>query len=242
MQNHLSLTSHHLDHWTATAGLDVGVSGLRTTVSPLVGAGFHWNDLLKITSSFNYRDLRTDIPHAVAAGVLQDQAGLQWEYHPHWFWQERLLVTGSYTFRRSYSVSGASALTHEVDPVFSFIILKKPYLSVGYQYTFSQTDEHHGFFTEVPLIPKLSAHYLTGFIGDQLGKKLHWEGGFFIGQDTERHLDFLAGDLWGVSSGIRWALLPWLDFEGSYFFANETVQGVGGRTHQGRVGISYHWQ
>lgn len=233
----LSLTSHHVRNFSFEAGSGFGVSPARETGSPFVKIAYHPSQNFHLSSGFEYRSLRVDIPQAVIAGNLEDRADFNWRYLP----MSRIILDGKYEFDRNYLPDGARGLQHILEPAVSFVILKDPYLTLGYQYTFSELKERQAFLSRVPLIPKVRAHYLRGYIGHWFGNRFFLDAGGFIGEDTARNLHFAEGDLWGVQSSARVAFSDHFDLTGSYDFGREVLSGVGGETHQAHVNLSGHW-
>ncbi len=233
----LALNFFPIPAWQLTGGLSFGNSDRRDTVGALAGLTFRPQGPFQLTTGYEFHTLRTDIPQAVAAGVRQDRGYVTWDYRV----KNRVVLSGSYEFRRSEGASGSSALTHQLQPAATVVLWQQPEITLGYQYTFSDSSERNGFFSEVPLLSRVEAHYLVGAISGKIRDRLAWDGGFFVGEDTARSLHFLQGDLWGLHTGLSWHLLPWLDFDGHYFFGKENALGVAGQSHQAQIGFSGHW-
>jgi len=230
-------TLYHFQNWQLGGGIGFGQSFKRTTFSPLAQIMFQPEDGKLVSLQYQYRSLRVDLPQAVSAGALEDKTELNWNYR----FAKKLNFSGKYEFDRNYLPDGAFSYENIVEPSLTYTLFKKPEILMGYQYTFSHTFDHGGFSTQVPLLPKVSAHYLTGQIGGHLTNHFYTEGGFFIGEDTIRHLHLINGDLWGLRGQIQWNVLSWLDFEGSYAYGRESLTGVAGQSHNVSVGLSGHW-
>ena len=231
------LASHHLQNWVFDAGLGFGMSDERVTVSPLASAVYSIPDLLSLAAGYQYRQLRTDLPQAVAAGDLIDTARFKGQVSP---WS-RLNIGVLYEFVRDYLPTGQKAYEHQLEPTVHFVITQKPYFTIGYQYTFIQVFDKNNFLAVVPLIRKMRANYGTGYLSWQIVRDFLFEAGGFIGDDTARDLEFVKGELWGAKAGISWNITPWCDLDVSYDYGREFLFDVPGRYQHVAVGLSGHW-
>ncbi|MBI2066557.1 MAG: tetratricopeptide repeat protein [Deltaproteobacteria bacterium] len=236
-EGRLSLSKYFRPDWKLTGGVGFGTSDLRTVVMPLAHLTYHPSHRFKTSIGYELRQLRTDVPQAVAAGALRDVGSFQYEIRP---W-ERVLLTGDYHFGRNVLSDGSRAEEQRLEPGVSFILSQRPYLTIGYLFRFLDLTAHNDFDTQVPLIPRIEAHYLTGYLEHRIHPQFSVEGGFFAGEDFERTLHLFKGDLWGAQGGIEWNILSWIDLIASYSFGRETLTGLPGNSHQGRFVLSGHW-
>lgn len=234
----VTLESRHLRYWTLGGALGAGFSERRKTPTAHLKAGFSPSDRLNLLATVDLRELRTDFPEAVTGGSLQDRARFTWDWLP---W-ERLVVHGRYEFNRSYLANGAQSYENTIEPNLSFVVLKAPRVTVGYQLTYSRITEANGFFSQVPLVPKMTAHYITGGISHRFNAGVSGELGFFIGEDTARDLRFFKGDLWGANGSLTWRVTDWLNLKSSYNYGRETLTGIAGETHQFTINLTGHWE
>lgn len=236
-RGHLRFTYESFN-WDVHGGLGYGHSYVRSGVSPFAGVGYHFADVLQLETSYIARKLRLDLPQAVSQGVFYDIAELKWEFFPH----DRLLFVGSYEFHKNYLPGGQKSFEHILDPAVSFVLFKKPFISVGYQFSFTEASDENGFLNRVPLVGKARSHYLTLAANERFFDNLYVEAGFFMGEDTARNLHFFAADLWGLRAHLKWHILPWLDFDSTYSYGRESLTSIAGDNHQMNAGLSVHWQ
>ncbi len=231
-----SMTQNISDFWKIQAGVGYGVSDRRKTLSPFVAVDIQPLDVLHAHIGYNYRQLRVDIPQTVGGGVLEDTTKVQLDYTP----VEWLVLAGHYHFDRNYLPEGGLAYENTLEPTLAFVLLKKPRLTLGYQFTLSQVFDKNDFLKTIPLVPKVRAHYLTSSASFSVGR-FDWELGFFAGEDTARNLHLFQGDLFGLRSLIEWNILEWFDLQASYEFGRQTLTTVTGQSHQVVIGVSGHW-
>lgn len=224
--------------WDLIGGLSLGRSDAETSIGPFAIFKFRHQDTLTLRVDYQHQELRRDLAQAVAAGTTLRRAGLEWQA----LWANRLFFSGHYDFERSMTRGGDTAITHEIEPRLDFILWHRPYVTLGYQYTFNDSSGDAAFFAQVPLLPRINAHYLTGFIGHPVLADLYVEAGFFWGHDASRNLDFISADLWGGRALVHWFATPWLDVTASYDYGRENPSSaVLGQNHQFRLSLSGHW-
>lgn len=231
------VTSHHLRPWVFSVGIEGAHSPVRTTATPTVAFAYKPTPLTGITLTGTYRELRQDLPQAVAFGTLKDS--VQLEGHTTLF--DRLILSAKYTAERDLITSGATAKGQAVEPSASVIIFRKPYVTLGWQMDYQRLNSNGNFLASVPLIPYMNTQYVTGLISGRPIPTLLLEGGFYNGHDFDRGLSILGGDLWGVRGLFDWAVAPWLDFSGSYEFGRQRLLDIPGYSHVLNVALSAHW-
>ncbi len=231
------LASHHLEKWIFDGGVGFGFSNRRETLSPFADITFTIPDLISLKAGYQYRQLRTDLPQAVAQGDLIDTA----RFNGHWIPWDRLNIGVLYEFVRDVLPAGQKAYEHQLEPTIHFVITKKPYFTIGYQYTFIQVFGRSNFLTLVPLIQKMRAHYATGYLGYPMFDNFLFEASGFIGEDTTRDLEFVKGELWGAHAGMTWNINSWCDLDAGYDYGREFLFNVSGRYQHLVVGLSGHW-
>ncbi|MBF0106803.1 MAG: hypothetical protein HQM16_15940 [Deltaproteobacteria bacterium] len=233
----VSLTSHHLTDIVLKLGAGAGISEARKTPSLSLDIGYEPLDNLALNLQTSLRDLRTDIPTAISAGVLEDTASLEFNFTP----VDRVLFYAKYDFNRSYLKTGAYSIEHTLEPRIGFVLLKKPYLTAGYQFTWSKISNHNGFFNSVALIPEMNAHYFTLNLSHDLLHNLALSTNFFIGEDFKRDLRLFKGDLFGGGVGLKWRVHPSFIIESSYAYGRETLSGIAGDYHQWTINLTGYW-
>lgn len=222
----------------AEGGVGFGISPTRKTPTFFSELDLNPADWLNLNISYDHRQLRTDLSQAVSRGNLEDKASIRWQMTRIARW----IFGGAYEFSRNYLSSGAKAYQHKIEPSLNYILIREPQLTVGYQYSYVKVDDRGGFLSEVGLLPKINAHYLTGNITHAWTERFLTEAGFFVGEDVARNLHLFKGDLFGARARIAWGVTPWMDLEASYDFGRETLSGIGGQSHFLNLGISGHWQ
>ncbi|MBI2083797.1 MAG: tetratricopeptide repeat protein [Deltaproteobacteria bacterium] len=233
----LSLTNTHFKNTEITVGSGYGFSTARKTGSPLVEFAYQFSPQFHLKTGFEIRALRTDIPQAVRAGSIQDRAFFQYDLT---LWN-RLLFLSTYRYSRNVLPSGSRSHEQLVEPSLSWIVSHRPYLSIGYLFSFVHLTDEGGYLNTVSLLPKIHAHYLTTSLDYPVHQDLSLEWGFFIGEDTARNLHIWQADLFGTRAGFKWAPLSWLDVHSSYEFGRESLPGLPGEGHRVRTSISGHW-
>jgi hypothetical protein len=228
---------HGLKQTTLKMGLGFGASEIRQTMTPILGASFEPFENLKFELDSAWRKLRTDVPQAVANGALVDEI----KFGTRLGLWERVELASRYEFTRSYLPQGQKSIGHRLEPSLSFIVLKEPYLSFGYQYSFLDQSDEGGFLGLVSLIPRMSAHYLTGYMNKNFGEKMTVEVNAFIGEDSARDLKIFEGDLFGFGSKLGWRVTRHLKFDAEYEFGRETSTNVAGEFHQFGFFMTGHW-
>ena len=228
---------HGLKQTTLKMGLGFGASEIRQTMTPVLGASFEPFENLKFELDSAWRKLRTDVPQAVANGALVDEI----KFGTRLGLWERVELASRYEFTRSYLPQGQKSIGHRLEPSLSFIVLKEPYLSFGYQYSFLDQSDEGGFLGRISLIPRMSAHYLTGYMNKNFGEKMTVEVNAFIGEDSARDLKIFEGDLFGFGSKLGWRVTRHLKFDAEYEFGRETSTNVAGEFHQFGFFMTGHW-
>lgn len=228
---------HGLKKVTFKGGLGFGASEIRQTATPVLGVFFEPFENLKFELDSLWRKLRTDVPQAVAKGALVDEIHFRTKFG---LW-ERVEFSGHYEFTRSYLPQGQKSIGHRLEPSLSFLVLKDPYLSFGYQYAFSDQSDKNGFLGQVSLIPRTSAHYLTGYMNKNFGDRMSVEVNAFVGEDTARDLKIFEGDLFGFGAKAGWRATKRLNLNAEYGFGRETRTNVAGDFHQFGFFLTGHW-
>ncbi|MBI4373574.1 MAG: tetratricopeptide repeat protein [Deltaproteobacteria bacterium] len=236
-QGRVSLTNTQFKDAEITVGSGYGLSAARKTGSPLMEFGYRFSPEFHLKTGFEIRALRTDIPQAVHAGSIRDQAFFQQDLT---LWN-RLLFLSTYRYSRNVLPSGSRSHEQLLEPSLSWIFFHKPYLSVGYLFNYLHVTDEGGYLDAVPLLPGIHAHYLTTSFDYPLHRDFSFEAGFFIGEDTARDLHLWQADLFGTRAGFKWAPLSWLDVHSSYEFGRESLPGLPGEGHRGQAAISGHW-
>ncbi len=231
------MTSHHLDQWTFALGVEGAGSSVRTTAAPLMEVGYKPASQTAFKLTGGYRQLRQDFPQAVAFGTLLDSASIEGQTTLF----DRLVLSAKYAAERDYLPSGATAQGNTVEPSVNVVVLRHPYVTLGWQMDFQRLNSTGNFLNFVPLIPYMNAQYATGLISGRPLPNLLLEGGFYDGHDLDRGLSILNGDLWGVRGLFDWAATPWLDFTGSYEFGRQRLLDIPGYSHVVNVALSAHW-
>jgi tetratricopeptide (TPR) repeat protein len=232
-----SLSSYHIPYFIIGGGAGAAFNDQRKTPTFNLNTTYYRGQNLRLSANIDYRKLRTDIPQAVAAGALYDTASFNYNYIPI----ERLILSGEYKASRSYLPGGASSVSQNVEPGLAYVIFKEPYFNLGYQFVLNHNSNNNSFFTQVPLVSDSKVHYLTGFISHNIKNKLTLEGGFYIGEDTERDLHLFKGDLFGGSTNVTWRVNPWLKVNSSYQFSRESLASISGESHHLNFSITGNW-
>lgn len=232
----VTVSYHPNAAWVIRGGAGVGFSPARTLVFPLVGVSFR-EERFRFDLDYRLQGLRLDLPQAVAAGDAQDRLNAEVEYVLF----GRVVLSGEYRFERDVLPGGDRAFTHTLVPGVAVIVLKRPYVTVGYQYRFTDVDDSGTFLTQVALIPRVNSHTLTALASHTFFERLAVEGGAFAGEDVARDLHLFKGDLFGFRAAVKWQLLSWLDAQSSYEFGRESLASQTGQNHFMSVGLSGHW-
>lgn len=225
------------NRWSFRAGGGFGVSPVRTIPSGFGEVHFRLPDQLHFSLEGNVNNLRVDNPPAVGAGAVVSGGELNAEY----FLGRRFTFKNRYEFRRSDLPGPAHAYEHLWEPSAMVTLLKKPVLTLGYQYTFSHVFDKNNFTGPVPLVPRIRAHYLTGDLNHRFRRDFLFLGGFFVGEDSVRNLSLIEGDLYGLHGEMVWNLTPWLDFDGSYHYSKERTLTTSGQSQEVFLKLSGHY-
>ncbi|MDO8527785.1 MAG: tetratricopeptide repeat protein [Deltaproteobacteria bacterium] len=232
------LSMHTTPEWTFLGGAGYGISENRNSPQGYAAVFYKGMNNFNASVELDYRTLRVDLPQAVASGDLEDKAKLGLQY----VFLDRIIAAGLFEFDRNYLPNGDKGYEYDLNPSLTFVVLKKPYWTIGYQYSFAQVYGTGGFLNLVPLIQKMRANYLTGGInGRVLNENLFLGASGFIGEDTARNLQFVEGDLWGARGEVGWNMTHWLDLEISYDYGKEVLFDVPGTYQNWNVGLSGHW-
>lgn len=235
LQSHSELIYERPD-WKWGMGLGVGGGGQRQVISPSLKLGYGEDKVFNLELKASLRDLRTDLSSFVAQGAIQDEASVAWQS----IWSQRVIFSGYYKWIHTTLNNSNSAQEHHLEPALAFVIFHKPYVSVGYQFSFEQVIDR-GLLAFVPLIPQTRTHYLTALMNIPLGHTASLEGGAYLGEDTSRHLHLFHGDLFGLRAQAEWAILPGLDASMGYEYGRQTQNSLAGQSHRGMVQLSIHW-
>lgn len=233
----VSVLNQSLEHWVFQPGLSYGFSDFRKTASPSLSVQFKPHKDLSFTASAEYRTLRTDFSQAVAAGTLMDDANFEWAYS----FKDRIHVTGRYRFERNYLPGGPEAFGNAIEPALTFVLVKHPYVTLGYQYSFWNYNDIQDFLLIVPLIQRINANYVTGSISGRPHPKLLLQSSGYWGNDSARDLGLASGDLFGVRGQVDWALVPWLDLLAFYEFGRQRYLEIPGYSNVVNMSLSVHW-
>lgn len=225
------------NHWTFRAGGGFGVSPSRTVPTGFAEVHFRLPDQLHLSLEGNLNKLRTDTPPAVGAGAVVHRTELNAEY----FWGRRITLKNKYEFRRSDLLGPAHAYEHLWEPSAAVLLLKRPALTLGYQYTFGHVFDKNNFTGPVPLVPRIRAHYLAGDMSHRFRRNFILLGGFFAGEDPVRDLSLIEGDLYGVNGGVVWNVTRGLDFSGSYHYSKERTLTTSGQSQEVFLKLSGHY-
>ncbi len=228
----------HFSQGYVNAGMSFGTTEHRTIFGPTAGFGFYSAGLFNVDVDAAMLQLRHDIPSAVALGVKQDHVNVTANYSPI----NRLGVGFHYRVERDVLPNGDSGVTHLVEPSVNYRIFDDPGLSIGYQYTYNRVLSEGAYLTTVGLVPETNAHYLNVSMDYAPNDKIRGEVSFFAGEDLTRNLHLFEGDLFGVHGALEWSPTPWLDLTAAYDMGSETLLGVGGKSHQLKLGVSGHWR
>lgn len=217
-------------------GVGGAVSDRRQTPVGTIALDFDDQEKIKLNAQADTHELRQDLPQALIAGALQDEAFVMGQLFPI----ERLVFSTVYHVNRSYLKNGKSSIENTVEPALGYIVVKDPYVKFGYQFTYTHRTNHDGFFTLVPLTPDIRAHYVTASIDHSVNSKLTVSGYTFLGEDLLRDLHLFEGDLWGLGSQVKWHVSEDIFLDSSYYFGRETLQGVTGDNHQVSLTLTVH--
>ncbi len=237
IKGNLGVVRHHLQAWTLGLGSGFGFSGQRKTLSPFVALDWHPSDPIFLSMGYEARTLRTDIPQAVSAGVVEDR----FKFQNQWTLSDRWTLASHYQLDWARTALGASAIQHTFEPTVTWVLLKKPTLTVGYQWTLVHLDDQGTFLSEVSLVPRINAHYLTLSLSHSLERHLFLEVGGFTGEDFSRHLHLFGGQLFGTHAQFKIFLQSWLDCDIIYNYGRETQSTLSGDFHDVMVSWSGHW-
>lgn len=223
--------------WQVAGGVGFGGSPERVTAGPIASVTFKPREGLSFVADGALRTLRADLPVALARGTLTDT----FMFRADWLPLSRLSLAARYAFERNVLPDGNVGIGNRFEPSASWVVLRKPYVSLGYEFSYSRATGA-GFLAQIPLIPESQAHYLIGFVSDDFADgRGHWESGFFWGEDTARDLHFFEGGLFGVSARADWDVTRFLTVGASYDFGRENSTLSGGMSHQFGIRLSGHW-
>ena len=138
------------------------------------------------------------------------------------------------------SNSEEEANIYRFSPELTFIILNgNPYLTLFYQFTFSNLTEKGPFLARLPLLQRIRTHTLGVYIAYWIFCDLFVEGAVSLSADFYRDVDLLNS--WGLNAALRWYALEWLDFRLYFNYFTESPAGVVGRSYNIGIAASVHW-
>lgn len=231
----LGMTYSSTPQFSATLGSLATYTPQRRVAGAFGSSKISLTNKLDVNLDAVWRKLRVDLPLATLNGTLEDKIDIGATFNA----TSKLAFASTYTFNRSYLPGGQHALTHNLAPLIRYVVLNKPHVSVSYQYNYSQVDDS-GYLAIVPLIPKRSAHYISGAVSHDFRSNLSADAGFFVGEDTTRNLHAYEGDLFGFNAGMQWHATSWLLVAPVYSYGRENLSSVAGDYHQIQLQITGH--
>jgi tetratricopeptide (TPR) repeat protein len=221
--------------YQATPNLALGVSGGTVYQGPIV---MSYGALLRYVEPESFRiELKSELDQpwddpigAAESQGLEDRFSLagditalkNWVFSYRLEWREYYLNQDEkYADRHIASASlGRILLTH-------------PYLSVNYNFYYSQVNQTDDFTRQL-LIGKETTHGLSLYLEGQLSSYLSaWVTAAFR-RDEGRELTAYEGGL-----GIKWEILPGLTISPSYSYSNDSQSVGGGDSHTFILGTDF---
>lgn len=232
-----SLTYSPNFHWDLSLGLDYAHSDLRDALSPSFSVTYRPKSFLSLNVSAQYRVLRQDVARAILEGALQDQLGVSMEYQ----FKEKLYFRLNYELAKTSLSGGAKAYEQIFNPSLEWVFLRKPFLSLAYNYSYGKVYDQGLFLSRLNLIPEYSAHLLSLNFSHHFKDKLFFDTSVYLGGDDIRGIRPWLGENFGINSGIKWNLNTWLDLKVRYNYAKESLLGLSGDSHFVQFGLSGYW-
>lgn len=233
----IGLKSFHVNQTEFEIKAGYGETGTRRT--PSFGLNANRNFQYNFSGSLNtqIRQVRRDISQAVFAQALQDEVEASFSYLPRPWW----ILTGTYQFRHTDLKTGERQYEQLISPTISRVLWNIPYISLGYQMSYSRADGDQSFLNSLPVIPESFAHYLNVIIRHHFTENMTAQAQAFVGEDFKRKLSLFQGELWGTSAAFQWHFTKHNYLQINYQFGQETLAGLGGENHDIKIQLLGHW-
>ncbi|MFH1873890.1 MAG: tetratricopeptide repeat protein [Pseudomonadota bacterium] len=123
----------------------------------------------------------------------------------------------------------------------SYIILNKPQIRLGYDFSYSKLHIVNDYLALIPLIPESLRHDLILGIYYEWGKWVITDFYAFWGNDSKRDLDFTDFDLYGFNITNRVKINRRMEVAGHYEYSSESLAANVGRYHYFNVEFLYRF-
>ncbi len=249
--NSSNVVGYNPDYWTVTntapllayykpyrtVELSVGcVNNMNgTTYQPAPVFSTDWNDPIvgHMRLDFIYNDLFDDPVAGLYFDGKQDTVGFTYDKT----FIDRIIFSTGYS-SVWYRVNGAKAglgLGDEfgrndiTDTTLQFIILRRPQITLGYEFYYSKLHVVNDYLNIIPLIPESEQNNILYGFSYEWNKWLKTDFGGFVGNDSKRDLSISDLALYGFHISNRVKVSKRLELIGHYEYSSENVANTLGR-------------
>ncbi|MFH1653657.1 MAG: tetratricopeptide repeat protein [Pseudomonadota bacterium] len=208
---------------------------------------FEWKDrkfgLLQLDYSYNkiledpvdalYYDGKMATAGLFYEKIFYERAILNASYRSNWYW-----VNSSKT---PQNIGNDFGRDDNINASLRFIILKRPEIRLGYEFTYGKLHIKNNYLSIIPLIEETEQHDITTEIYHEWNKWISTYVGGFVGEDRKRNLTLSGLDLYGFNISNRLKLSERLEIFGDYTYSSESLTDETGRFQYFNLGVLYRF-
>lgn len=223
--------------WRMGGSGGFSAGGPNNSFSPGLFGQYQLKENISLSAGYHYHRFWRDSVQTVLVGGLENEGRIALETFP----VKRVYLNGNYQYNQYRTKDNNSAQKVETTVESGYVVLEKPYLTVGYQYVLDDADGKAAFFNQISLLRRARTHYLTASYSHWwLPRVLRAGAYFFNGQDSGRRLEFFQGSLIGLGGDIHWELSPRFHAQAGYSYGKQSSLGVSGESHEVKVLLEAH--
>lgn len=210
----------------------------RDRFSPGIWGRYEPREGLWVEAEYAHQKFWNDFPQAVASGGLasEGKTALEWRV------LGPVYLGARYQYNHYTTAEGRRAWKRQFEPQAAYNFWQKPHASLVYQWTIERADGEEEFFSDVPLIRRIKAHYLgLGFSHWLLSERLRLDAYVYNGHDEGRRLKFLKLDLFGATVSAAWRPSSWLRVVPEYEYGRSASSGISGEAHTIKLRVEGRW-